>query len=400
MLAGAIRRSADPSFADDILRDLRDKLLDATSLCRFAAVTGDQFSRSALAPFAPRDVAMKQLPPAYFALVMATGIISIAALDFDLAWLALVLFAISASAYGVLMILTLIRAVSYPSLFFGDMTDHRTGPGFFTAVAASSVLGSEFLLIAGNLAIASALLAVTIVLWIALTYTIFTAFTVKQNKPPLEQGLTGAWLIAVVATQSVAVLAALVSRETPQPHRLELNFVAMSMWLWGGMLYIWIISLIFYRYSFFSFSPQDLTPPYWINMGAMAISTLAGALLVQNAPDAHFLASLLPFLKGFTVFYWATGTWWIPMLVILGLWRYVFQRVPLRYDPLYWGAVFPLGMFSVATHQMAQALELPFLAPLPWLVFLVALVAWALAFVGMLRGLVRAALSRRPVRHL
>jgi tellurite resistance protein TehA-like permease len=332
---------------------------------------------------------MKNLQPAYFALVMATGIISIAALDFELAWLAFALFAISATAYAVLMVLTVARAFRYPRLLFADMTDHRLGPGFFTAVAASSVLGSEVLLISGNVAIASLLLGITIVLWVALTYTIFTAFTVKQDKPPLEQGLTGAWLLAVVATQSVAVLAALVSRETPQPHRLELNFLAMSMWLWGGMLYIWIISLIFYRYSFFSFSPVDLTPPYWINMGAMAISTLAGALLVQNAPDAHFLASLLPFLKGFTVFYWATGTWWIPMLVILGLWRYVFQRVPLRYDPLYWGAVFPLGMFSVATHQMAQALELPFLAPVPWLAFLVALAAWTLAFVGILRSLLR-----------
>jgi tellurite resistance protein TehA-like permease len=333
---------------------------------------------------------MKELQPAYFALVMATGIISIAAFDFGLSWLAFALFAISAIAYAVLVVLTAGRAVRYPRLLFADMTDHRIGPGFFTAVAASSVLGSESLLIAGNLAAASILLGLAIVLWIVLTYTIFTAFTVKRNKPSLEQGLTGAWLIAVVATQSVAVLAALVSRETPQPHRLELNFFAMSMWLWGGMLYIWIISLIFYRYSFFSFSPEDLTPPYWINMGAMAISTLAGALLVQNAPDAHFLASLLPFLKGFTVFYWATGTWWIPMLIILGLWRYVFQRVPLRYDPLYWGAVFPLGMFSVATHQMAQALELPFLAPVPWITFLVALAAWTMAFVGMLRALARA----------
>ena len=44
--------------------------------------------------------------------------------------------------------------------------------------------------------------------------------------------------------------------------------------LWGGMLYIWMMSLIFYRYTFFPFSPGDLSPPYWINMGAMAISTL------------------------------------------------------------------------------------------------------------------------------
>ena len=165
------------------------------------------------------------------------------------------------------------------------------------------------------------------------------------------------------------------------------------MWLWGGMLYIWIISLIFYRYTFFAFSPGDLTPPYWINMGAMAISTLAGARLVQNTPDAPFLASLLPFLKGFTVFYWATGTWWIPMLLVLGVWRHLVRRFPLRYDPLYWGAVFPLGMYTVATKQMAAALELPFLAPLPPVFFVAALTAWTLAFIGLawelLRKLVR-----------
>jgi len=58
------------------------------------------------------------------------------------------------------------------------------------------------------------------------------------------------------------------------------------MWLWGGMLYIWMISLIFYRYTFFKFSPGDLQPPYWINMGAMAISTLAGARLIAFSGHA------------------------------------------------------------------------------------------------------------------
>ena len=36
------------------------------------------------------------------------------------------------------------------------------------------------------------------------------------------------------------------------------------------------------------------------------------------------------------------------MLLILGIWRHVIRRFPLRYDPLYWGAVFPLGMPYVA----------------------------------------------------
>ncbi len=326
---------------------------------------------------------MKHLPPAYFALVMATGIVSIAARDFDLPALALALFAFNLAAYAALVLLTGLRMLRYPRLFFADMTDHRLGPGFFTAVAASCILGTQLLLLAHSLAGATLFFILGIALWLGLTYTIFTAFTVKQHKPPLEEGINGAWLIAVVATQSIAVLASLIARHWPQPYRLEFNFFALSMWLWGGMLYIWVISLIFYRYSFFPFSPGDLTPPYWINMGAMAISTLAGARLVENTPDAPFLASLLPFLKGFTVFYWATGTWWIPMLLVLGVWRHIVQRFPLRYDPLYWGAVFPLGMYTVATREMAAALDLPFLAPLLVVAFAAALAAWTLAFVGL-----------------
>ena len=110
-----------------------------------------------------------------------------------------------------------------------------------------------------------------------------------------------------------------VEPELGQPCKFEINFFALSMWLWGGMLHIWMMSLIFYRYNFFALSPGDLSPPYWINMGAMAISTLAGSLRIINVADAPFLHSLFPFIKGFTVFYWATGTWWIPMLLLLAL---------------------------------------------------------------------------------
>ena len=77
------------------------------------------------------------------------------------------------------------------------------------------------------------------------------------------------------------------------------------------------------------------------------------------------------------------------MLLLLGVWRHLIRRFPLRYDPLYWGAVFPLGMYTVATKQMAEALDLPFLAPLPPTVFFVALVAWSLACAGLIWELLR-----------
>jgi tellurite resistance protein TehA-like permease len=326
---------------------------------------------------------VENLSPGYFALVMATGIVSIGAILFERPVLAAGLFAFNLAAYVVVACLSPVRLIRFPQAFFADMTDHRLGPGFFTAVAGSCILGAQFLLMLGSLAAATLFLALGVALWIGLTYTIFAALTVKREKPALEEGLTGAWLIAVVATQSVAVLAASIAAEWTQPLGLELNFFALSMWLWDGMLYIWIISLIFYRETFLAFSPGDLTPPYWINMGAMAISTMAGAALVRNAGDAPFLAALLPFLKGFTVFYWATATWWIPLLLVLEVWQHVIQRVRLRYDLLTWGAVFPLGMYAVATKQMAAALGLPFLGLLAVAFFVAALVAWALALMDL-----------------
>ena len=334
-----------------------------------------------------RGVVM-HLSPAYFAMVMATGIVSLAAHMMGMSRVAFALFGLNIAAYISIWLLTLLRLVWFRHLMLRDLVDHQRGPGFFTAVAASCILGSQLVLISANYPVALLLWFLGIALWVLLTYAILAAFTIKEKKPSLYEGITGAWLLAVVATQSVAALSALIALHWGQPYRLIINFLGLSMWLWGGMLYIWMISLIFYRYTFFPLSPGDLTPPYWINMGAMAISTLAGARLIVNAPDAPFLHSLLPFLKGFTVFYWATGTWWIPMLAILAAWRYIFKRFPLHYDPLYWGAVFPLGMYAACTYQMAHAMQLDFLLPLPQIFVYLALSAWVLTFTGLCRTIV------------
>jgi len=332
---------------------------------------------------------LETMSPGYFSMVMATGIMSLAAHLLAIPILPRALLALNWLLFAAIGLLALLRAWWHPGRVLHDLFDHSQAPGFFTFVAACSILGCQSLLIGHSLRLAMLLGGVGLAAWIASTYTIFTVLTVKPEKPTLDKGINGGWLLAVVATQSMSVLAALIAPEVLQPVRLELNFFALSMWLWGGMLYIWMMSLIFYRYTFFAFSPADLSPPYWINMGAMAISTLAGSLLIINTPHAPYLLSMLPFIKGFTVLYWATGTWWIPMLVVLAIWRHGVRRFPFAYDPMYWGAVFPLGMYATSTLRMMQAMDLGFLGLLPHVIFGVGLAAWGLLFIGQLRALPR-----------
>jgi tellurite resistance protein TehA-like permease len=326
--------------------------------------------------------------PAYFALVMATGIVSIACALLDLRPIAVALLWANNSFYVALWIVTALRVARFPDRVLADLTHHGRAVGFFTMVAATSVLGSQWFVIAGTWRLAASLWVATIVLWAAITYSVFTLLTVKANKPPLDEGINGGWLVSVVAAQSVAVLGSQLAPGFGSRAPAILLF-CLAMWLGGGMLYIWIISLIFYRYTFFAMHPSDLAPPYWINMGAVAISTLAGSLLALASPHSPVIAELLPFVKGLTLMFWATATWWIPMLVILGFWRHVYRRFPLRYDPLYWGAVFPLGMYTVCTLRVAQALNAPILLAIPSVFVFVALAAWAATMAGLIGELFR-----------
>jgi tellurite resistance protein TehA-like permease len=324
---------------------------------------------------------IRTLYPGYFACVMATGIVSIALLLSHVVALSLVLWIAGVVLLVYLAAVYLARAVLFLREVRADLFNAAAAFGFFTFVAAVGVTATRFAL--GGWSLVPALLtALAGIAWFVLIYWTF-AMLLFTNEQPIERALNGSWLIAIVATESLAITWVLLIPILPG-QGAPLQLLAYAFWAFGVLLYVIFIALIMYRFFFTRLRHGDLTPPYWINMGAAAITTVAGVRLLGVAHPTALVVTLRPFITGFTVMMWAWGTWWIPLLLVIGIWKYLVFRELLRYQPTLWSVVFPLGMYSTALQLLAHLHGLEFLAPLGTGAAWVALAAWAVVMVGWL----------------
>ena len=320
--------------------------------------------------------------PGYFALVMATGIVSIGLFLWQWKTLAHLFLWTNIFFYAALWMILITRIIKYPKVVWDDLHHHARGVTFLTLVAGHNVLGSQIALIAGRYDIAYIYWITGFVLWIVLLYTFFLVNIMKEPKPSFEQSISGAWLLIVVSTESVAVLGAIIANSTSYHYLIA--FISVCTYMIGGMFYLVLIGLILYRWLFISMKAETLTPPYWINMGAVAIVSLAGSRLVMYA-DAHdALNHWANFVRTFTLFFWAFSTWWVPLLFIMFAYRHFIARVPLRYDPQYWSMVFPIGMYGVCTFNYANVTQFAFIRPLSAIFVILAVVTWIIVFIGLL----------------
>jgi len=325
--------------------------------------------------------------PGGFAIVMATGIVAIAARLLGHTAIGWPLCIANLALYPAVWLAMLTRLAGDPRAVAAELASHERGSTFLTMVAATGVLGSQLATFELATAVLPWLLGLAAVLWALLLYGFLAGATLRSTKPTVEQGLNGAWLLVVVATEALAVLGSFVAPRAAAPG--PLIFLSLAAFLLGGMLYLLVVAIITYRFVFVPMSADDLAGPWWINMGAVAIATLAGGrLMLLPAFDAH-VALLRQVAGPLTLLFWAAATFWIPLLVILFAWKYLVRRVPVRYALDQWSIVFPLGMYSASTAVFSEAAGLPFLRPIAAGFFWCALLAWGLAAIGLVRAAVR-----------
>lgn len=337
------------------------------------------------------------LDPGYFACVMASGIVSVGTQLLHQHLLSEIILVFTELAFVLLGAAYAVRALAFRDETRASLRDPATAMGYFTLVAGTNTLAVR-LLMAGHPLATLILGAVGSGLWLVLSYGLPWSIMFEARRPVLGD-INGTWLIWVVATQSIAIVAGGLAASSPWPSvHQDAAIVAVVLWGAGIMLYLTLIVIIFLRLFLVEITPKEMGPAYWIAMGATAISVraAAGILAIHDHTAASLLAAMHPVLVGLSVILWSFGTWWIPLLVLFGLWRYVLRRYPMTYEPRLWSVVFPLGMYTVACYTLGQLPGLGFMASIARVWVWVDVAAWTATLLALLLAAVSGSHSGQP----
>ena len=223
-------------------------------------------------------------------MVMATGIVAIAAAQQDIGWLADASTSIAAAAYVVLVVLTLLRLVRFRRLLVADLTSHAKGFAFLTTVAATNVLGSASPLStaggtwpgssggsasgSGRCLLYTTLIAVVLRARSPASAPASTARGSCSPSPPSPSPCSApSCSPATPATARLRLHRRLPARDRALPDRHDHGVPALD--LPGARA-------------------DEADPPAWIAAGAVAITVLAGSNLLGAAPASLRIDRLAP----------------------------------------------------------------------------------------------------------
>lgn len=334
------------------------------------------------------DDAIRTLPPGSFAFVMATGIVSTAFMVVGWTVLSVLLLTIALGGLLLLTVATGWRLAAHRQAMVADAVNPAKAFGYFTIVAAINVVGVRLYAEAPLATIILGIISVP--LWLVLTYGVPAALMLRSSDKSAASEVNGGWFLWVVGTQSLATAAATIA---PSSGNQALAAIAVALWGIGVMLYVILATLVTLRLLTVRSDPITLGATYWIYMGATAITVLAGSRILVLSADLPIMAATSGIVSGLTFVLWAFGVWWVPLLVIFGVWRHAVRKVPLHYESELWSIVFPLGMYSVASIHFGVETGLPLVVAMgevgAWIAGVVWLVVAASMVVSFRRSLAR-----------
>lgn len=329
--------------------------------------------------------------PAWFAMVMGTGVLAvtlhayaggIAWLDrlaWGLHWLNVLLFVLLAGPWLARWLLHRPAAVA--------TIKHPVHAHFYpTFSIALLVLALQFVAFDGSRGVAAALWVAGSALTVAFSFAVL--WFVFQGESVALEHVTPAMFIPPVGLVVIPVAGAPLAAAWAAPWRelaLTFNWAALGA---GTLLYVALLALTMFRYVLHKRVAPPLVPTAWINLGPLGVIPVSLLNLSDSMPalaagGAVGIAALL---------LWGFGLWWLVMAALLTL--SAARRGELPFALSWWAFTFPLGAFVAASWRLGTALALPPVVAVGALALALLAALWLMTFVRTLRGVASGALLR------
>ncbi|AWS00742.1 hypothetical protein DFR87_12455 [Metallosphaera hakonensis JCM 8857 = DSM 7519] len=322
------------------------------------------------------------LSPSYFGAVMATGTVSLVLYVNHLIIPALLLTFLNLAMYIILLLFLVIRILKFPRKVEQDLKRSDLGPGFLTLIAGTDVVGDEMILLFHQFTLALTLWITSLVLWLTLQYYFLLVLILREEKNGFKD-VNGLWLLFPVSTLTISVLAVDLSSYLP-----SMIYAGLITYFMGWIIYLVFTVLIAFRLFLSRVSVEEMIPAYWINGGFPALASLSSSLMVIHSASLHsipILHTLHGFLEGTGLFIWTYGSWWIPLLFLLFLWKHVVRKVSfLKYDFQFWSALFPLAIYDLGTYFTGRVTRIPGILLISYVFLYVVLILWIYQFAGLI----------------
>jgi Voltage-dependent anion channel len=313
--------------------------------------------RPAALPARTLNRLLDAIPPASGAVVMGTGIVSVALLLDGRHLLSDILLVIDAIIWLALAVLLPARARRDGQRFLVDLR-HTTA---LTAIAGTEVLGTRLTLGGWDWA-GSGLLIVGTAIWLGLV-----PHVLRHWQTPT----IGASFILTVGTESLALLAATVA------------FATQAAWLVYASLVPFCLGLGFYVFVLSRFDFRQLlvgAGDHWVTGGALAISTVAAGRIALAAPRTATLSGGHEALKTIALVLWCLTMVWLPALLAAEI-----LRPRLSYNVRRWSTVFPVGMYAACSFIVGTLTQTPGISDFARVWVWASLAVWATVFCAMMR---------------
>lgn len=346
---------------------------------------------------------VRNFAPGWFAVVMGTGAISIAAAAFrnflPSGWLIQMFFLAVASLFFLIALIPwLLRWVLYTEDVLRDL-HHPVSSAFFPTMPISLiVLGIALEKTETRLFSEPILWGLVQSLWILGAAGILVFGLIILNiffhKAEIEwQASTLGWLIPPVSALLVPVLGSSLSLHYKGTFWGTLDLLGSLLFLGiGGFLFLFVMSAVLTRYIFYALPASHLTPTIWIGLAPTSLLTILSVRLIK--PLTQFFQAdpqveqVLVFLSrpigtiflGFALFWF--------LLALLNTWG-VWRKMSIPFALSWWAFIFPLGVLSVANGALYQVFPIPFFLWTGMVILIATVILWVIVAFLTIRGLLK-----------